>query len=83
MLLANLGVIPLMKTVDQIFSVRLGNGGKLSMGSYINPNHSGGCKAGNRVKTQASWDQSIRDSCEQPGRRDRRDLMKKERDSLI
>lgn len=36
MLFTDRGVIPLMKSADQIFSVRLDNGAKLSVGSYIN-----------------------------------------------
>lgn len=36
MLLADRGVIPLIQSADQMFSVRLGHGGKLSVATSIN-----------------------------------------------
>lgn len=82
MLLADLGVIPLMKTADQIFSVRLDNGAKLSVGSYINLIIQEAGRLVNVSEQRRAESKALRVSGEQHGRHDRKDLMKEKRKTV-
>lgn len=82
MLLADLGVIPLMKTADQIFSVQLDNGAKLSVGSYINLIIQEAGRLVNVSEHRRAESKALRVSGEQHGRHDRQDLMKEKRKTV-